>query len=137
MQEDDKGNPDMDGQVTTRMTPPLLETNSSSSLAALRKDPSLLATANGNQQKLQTATVWSQLGPLTRLTRPQNFAGIFCFHVLGIYIALQSASRMDLFVNILLAQPGMWLVFSAVILVSCTSVSSVKARSPFTASDLV
>lgn len=112
--------------VTTRMTPPLLETNSSS-LTALRQalNPAMTAATEKGGASTPQATVWNQLGPLTQLTRPQNFPGIFCFHVLGIYIALQSANRMDLFVTVLLAKPSMWLVLSAVILVSCTSVSNV------------
>ena len=97
-----------------------------SSLPGVQSSPlNTQSTTEPNKPSPQqsTATVWNQLGPLTQLTRPQNFAGIFCFHVLGIYIALQSAGRIDLFANILLAKPSMWLVFSAVILVSCTSVS--------------
>ena len=111
--------------LTTRMTPPLLETNSSS-LTALRQalNPAMTAATEKRGAPTPHATVWNQLGPLTQLTRPQNFPGIFCFHVLGIYIALQSANRMDLFVTVLLAKPSMWLVRSAVILVSCTSVSN-------------
>lgn len=107
-----------DRREVTRITPPLLETNSS-----LSKDPitklSTPPTTERSMEKLQT--IWIQLGPLTRLTRPQNFPGIFLFHLIGIYISLKSVNRMDMFVNILLGQPAIWLVLSSIVLVSCTS----------------
>ena len=128
-------NPNKHEHEHPRMTPPLLET-SNSSFAALQG--SAHASTNirpflseSKKQQPPTswtaghskATVWSQIGPLTKRTRPQNFPGIFCFHVIGIYIALQSADRMDMFFQVLLGKPAMWLVLSCVMLVSSTSVS--------------
>ena len=102
--------------LSTRMTPPLLESNVTSSI----HDSSTTGRLNGKQYGIKS-TVWNQLGPLTRMTRPQNFPGIFLFHLIGIYTSLQSVGRMDVFWKILLASPAMWLVLSSVVLVSCTS----------------
>ena len=91
-----------------RMTPPLLE---------MHPSKSSVDQAGTTAQP----TVLNQLGPLTRLTRPHNFPGIFLFHLIGVYITLQSMGRLDLFLNTLLARPTMWLVLASVFLVSSTS----------------
>jgi 4-hydroxybenzoate polyprenyltransferase len=110
-----------------RMTPPLLElhrhgTTSRDTDTANHNNekPSLLSSAVHNSTS-KSDTVWQQLGPLTRLTRPHNFPGIFLFHLIGIYITLQSTHRLDVFSTFLLASPAMWLVFASVLLVSSTS----------------
>jgi len=115
---DDGNNKNHDRQEKTRITPPLLETNSD-----LAENPVLKSSASSTPERslAKLQTILTQLGPLTKLTRPQNFPGIFLFHLIGIYISLKSVNRMDMFVNILLGEPSMWLVLSCIVLVSSTS----------------
>ena len=116
---DDITNKDHDGHEATRITPPLLETNSSLSDNPVLKLSASSSTPERSLAKLQN--ILSQLRPLTRLTRTQNFPGIFLFHLIGIYISLKSVNRMDMFIDILLGEPSMWLVLSCIVLVSSTS----------------
>ena len=79
-----------------------------------------------------TLTLRNCLGRLTALTRPANVPAIILLHMLGIHLALESAttaSKMSTtscvsllsFWNLVLLQPAMGLVLFSVILVSSTS----------------
>ena len=70
---------------------------------------------------LSTPTIWNSLGELTRLTRPVNFPGICLFHMLGVYLALDHVGQTSQYWRVLMADPTMWLVLSALILTSSTS----------------
>lgn len=66
-------------------------------------------------------TVFSSLGPLFQLTRPSNFPGVILLHLLGGYLSLSATGQGHLFAKTLLQQPSMWIVLTALLLTSSTS----------------
>jgi len=66
-------------------------------------------------------TVASCLKPLFQLTRPRNFPGVILLHCLGVYLSLRSTGQSHLFVRILFKEPSLWIVLTALLLTSSTS----------------
>ncbi|KAL7575989.1 hypothetical protein ACA910_000777 [Epithemia clementina (nom. ined.)] len=77
-------------------------------------------TING-AGRTRSPDVMDYFWELTKLTRPANFPGICVFHMLGVYLALDHVGQANHYWRVLLADPTMWLVLSALILTSSTS----------------
>jgi 4-hydroxybenzoate polyprenyltransferase len=66
-------------------------------------------------------TMLTSLGPLFQLTRPANFPGVILLHLLGSHLALSHTGQTHLFKRILFQTPSMFVVLTALLLTSSTS----------------
>jgi hypothetical protein len=79
------------------------------------------ASSTESTKKADQPTVRSCFRLLFGMTRPSNFLGVGLFHVLGVYLALQSPKAGDAQLLSALAQPSMFIVLLSLLLTSATS----------------
>jgi hypothetical protein len=90
--------------------------------AILSQSPTIVHASSAEPtKKADQPTVRSCFRLLFGMTRPSNFLGVVLFHVLGVYLALQSPNLGDAQLLSALAQPSMFVVLLSLLLTSATS----------------
>jgi hypothetical protein len=85
------------------------------------QSPTIMHASSSKPLEKKPPTVRSCFRLLFGMTRPSNFLGIVLFHVLGVYLALQSPNVGDAQLLSSLAQPSMFVVLLSLLLTSATS----------------
>jgi 4-hydroxybenzoate polyprenyltransferase len=111
----------------TKSTPPALVTISDSSALVDTSIEPAAALSPSRLSKASVGTVWKMRGALFQMTRPSNIPGIVLFHLLGVHLALTSATTTmstvsnSIYWSIVLKEPLVWLSLVAITLVSASS----------------
>lgn len=85
----------------------------------LSQSPAFAHTSSAKKE--DQPTVRSCFRLLFGMTRPTNFLGVVLFHVLGVYLALQSPNVGDAQLLSALIRPSMFVVLLSLLLTSATS----------------
>lgn len=121
---DNNNNNDEDGPAAADdlLSPAGLFVDSAAELFAKQTEKEELTKFVVNGAGYEPApTVRSKLGILSTLTRPSNFPGVILLHMLGGWLSLSHTGQGHVFAKTLLQQPSMWVVLTALLLTSSTS----------------